>query len=299
VARLYDMGSEVVPDDRCSEVAPAEPCRRKRSVEYLLEGESVKTNRHLARFAASPYLNILLEDEASTALLSRSSRSLRKEIIEAYAVLEQVEGALRDAGAAHSSPATLIDLCSGKGFLSVVLALEFPAAAVLMVDSNASIKLGHVSSRPNLHFLRADVLAPGFGPLLTCSLENLRAGRPLRPVPLEGGQSAASLARAARRSAAAVSAGTAAAAMAPPAAAAPSAAAAGAPSANAISAQQNSPITGCPPACVAAAPSLPRPPCVVVGMHLCGPLSPRAVELFGELTAIDALILAPCCLDKR
>lgn len=284
---------EMVPDDRCSVVAPAEPRMRKRSVEYLLEGESVKTNRHLARFAASSYLSTLLDDEASTALLSRSSRSLRKEIIEAYAVLEQVEDALRDAGEMHGSPSTLIDLCSGKGFLSVVLALEFPAAAVLMVDSNAAIKLGHVSSRPNLHFLRADVLAPGFGSLLTSSLEDLRAGRPLRAVPLAGGQKAAGLARAARRSAAATSAATAPAAIAPPAAAAPSAAAA------AAGASQDSALTECPPSRATSVPSLPRAPCVVVGMHLCGPLSPRAVALFGELTAIDALILAPCCLDKQ
>ena len=38
---------------------------------------------------------------------------------------------------------------------------------------------------------------------------------------------------------------------------------------------------------------------VLVGVHLCGPLSPRATELFGALPQLEALLLVPCCLDKR
>ena len=38
---------------------------------------------------------------------------------------------------------------------------------------------------------------------------------------------------------------------------------------------------------------------VAVGVHLCGPLSPRAIELFAATPALDALALVPCCLDKR
>ena len=41
------------------------------------------------------------------------------------------------------------------------------------------------------------------------------------------------------------------------------------------------------------------PSCVLVGVHLCGQLSPRAVELFAAAPALDALLLVPCCLDKR
>jgi hypothetical protein len=270
----------------------AESRRQKRSVEYLLEGESVKTNRHLARFAASPYLSVLLEDAASTALLSRSSRSLRKEIIEAYSVLVQVEDALRCVGEANSPPPTLVDLCSGKGFLAVVLALEFPTATVLMVDSNAAIKTGHVNSRPNLFFLLADVLAPGFGSLLTASLEDVRAGRQIRAAPLGGGHKAAGLARNARRMTAATGASSARSPVSPPAPDVPSAT-------TTAGAVPHSPLTECRPVSAAGVPPQPRSPCMVVGMHLCGALAPRAVALFGELASIDALILAPCCLDKR
>ena len=35
-----------------------------------------------------------------------------------------------------------------------------------------------------------------------------------------------------------------------------------------------------------------------MGIHLCGRLSPRAIALFGA-SSLDALVLVPCCLDKR
>lgn len=36
--------------------------------------------------------------------------------------------------------------------------------------------------------------------------------------------------------------------------------------------------------------------CVAVGMHLCGPLSPRLIDLTFAIERIDALLLCPCCL---
>ena len=41
------------------------------------------------------------------------------------------------------------------------------------------------------------------------------------------------------------------------------------------------------------------PWCVVLGVHLCGPLSPRAIELFETCRELDAIILVPCYLDPR
>jgi hypothetical protein len=61
------------------------PARPRRSVDFLLQGTSIVTNRHLARFAAAPYLPYLLHEPAFTSMLSRSSKILRKELIEAYA----------------------------------------------------------------------------------------------------------------------------------------------------------------------------------------------------------------------
>lgn len=48
-----------------------------------------------------------------------------------------------------------------------------------------------------------------------------------------------------------------------------------------------------------AAPSVAGPRCVAVGMHLCGMLSPCAIDLFAATPSLEALILVPCCLDKR
>ena len=37
---------------------------------------------------------------------------------------------------------------------------------------------------------------------------------------------------------------------------------------------------------------------VLVGMHLCGNLSERAIEFFRKIPNIHAAILSPCCLPK-
>lgn len=35
---------------------------------------------------------------------------------------------------------------------------------------------------------------------------------------------------------------------------------------------------------------------LVVGMHLCGALSPRLIDLVVAVESIDAMVLCPCCL---
>jgi len=110
----------------------------------------------------------------------------------------------------------VVDLCSGKGFLSVILALEYPAATIIMVDSSCAIDTTHTSAFHNLSFMRADILGAPFAAMLTAHL--------------------------------------------------------------------------------------PRqlPPRVMVGIHLCGALSPRAVSLFGQLShLLEVLVLVPCCLNRR
>ena len=204
----------------------------RRSIDYLLEGDSVKTNPHLARFAAAPYLPRLLAEPSCDALLRRASKSLRKELIEAYAVIEVLEShVLRGRRVDH-----LVDLCCGKGYLSLILALEFPHAQVLMVDSNHKIKFEFLRGFPSLRFVEADVNADGFEKQLEGFLST-------------------STAEAAETSAAE------------------------APSAETSETAEAGLRVG-------------------LGIHLCGRLSPRAIALFGA-SSLDALVLVPCCLDKR
>eukprot|EP00966_Prymnesium_polylepis_P056634 1310282-Prymnesium_polylepis.1 len=178
----------------------------------MLEGTSVRENRHLARFARAPYLQAILDDPACDGMMRRQGKHLRKEITEAFAILQAIESHL---GAAHH-PACIVDLCSGKGFQALILAHEFPACDVLMVDNNTGIKTEHVNSLPNLRFLRADILSPGFGATLAAQLPDAAKGASL-----------------------------------------------------------------------------------LVGVHLCGPLSPAAAALYGALPQFALLLLVPCCLDRR
>ena len=227
----------------------------KRSVDYLLEGSSVVTNRHLARFAGAPYLSQLLNEPVFHQILNRTSRVLRKELIEAYVLLEALEermllpscsqpaaasGSTASCGAPGAPlppPRAIIDLCSGKGFLSLILALEFPSIPIIAVDVHRGIKVEHFEALPNLRFVRADIMASEFGGALENELDAATRG---------------------------VAAGHA------------------ADASNGI-----------------AVSSASRSSCVALGMHLCGRLSPRAIEIFGNSEALSALVLVPCCLDKR
>lgn len=83
----------------------------RRSVDYLLQGESVVTNPYLARFAAAPYLPALLAEPAVDGMLRRNGAALRKELVEAYAVIATLE---RNGIA---SAQVVVDLCSGSGYV--------------------------------------------------------------------------------------------------------------------------------------------------------------------------------------
>jgi len=39
--------------------------------------------------------------------------------------------------------------------------------------------------------------------------------------------------------------------------------------------------------------------CILVGMHLCGLLSERAIDFFDQIIGLRGLVLSPCCLPKK
>eukprot|EP00927_Polykrikos_kofoidii_P032252 TRINITY_DN27536_c0_g1_i1.p1 TRINITY_DN27536_c0_g1~~TRINITY_DN27536_c0_g1_i1.p1 ORF type:complete len:502 (+),score=68.40 TRINITY_DN27536_c0_g1_i1:214-1506(+) len=57
--------------------------------------------------------------------------------------------------------AVVVDLCCGKGFSSLLLALSLPQARILAVDKNRSMDLTHFRLAPNLDFEELDIIAPG------------------------------------------------------------------------------------------------------------------------------------------
>ena len=314
---------------------PAEPTTHhtrtsKRAVDWLLEGSSVTTNRHLKRFAAAPYLQRLLAEPSCDALLRRKSKALRKELIEAYAVIEAIEANLLDG----TQPALFVDLCSGKGFLALLLALEFPSARVVAVDSDKRIRTEHLSTFPSVSFVCASIttdefatqleellLAPGGASRQSAADDEHATAAAVATAAATangrgdsggGGQGPSSHddARKEDNNEKTVAATVAAVAAAVGAVAAVVVSAgvfvvvAAATASVALAAAAASPAQS-PPRPRATDPSLepaPRPSsalCVATGVHLCGELSPRAIALFGSIAALDALVLVPCCLDKR
>ena len=297
--QLSDLSSALPP-------LPPPPAKKKRSVDYILEGTSVRTNRHLSRFAAAPFLSRLLTEPAFSQALSRSSKILKKELIEAYVVVEALERTLglgssnggvawaedttrgrSPAGAAATSaaatsaaaprpaaPSAVVDLCCGKGFLSLILALEYPHLPVLAVDSNAKIKTEHFDQLPNLTFVLADVTKAGFAEMLTVELNAALAARAVAEE-----EEAAATTAAATATTAAATATTATMTMT-------------ARNATEVAATK---VAATEVAATEAAPLS----CVAVGMHLCGALSPCAIDLFAATPCLSSLVLVPCCLDKR
>lgn len=202
--------------------------RAWRSIDWLLKGESVQTQPYLREFAAAQWLQGLLENPGCASMWNVRGRSLRKELTEAFGVLHACRRALAKLDTGRPArdtarPAVIFDLCCGKGFASLVLALSMPESLVVAVDTDPSMDLSHFCGQPNLVFEALDVTAADAG----ARLEEIR----LREAVARG-----------------------------------------------------------------FALDLPR---VAVGMHLCGPLSPHAARIFCDLPAPAALVLAPCCLDKR
>lgn len=212
----------------------AEKPKAWRSVDWLLRGESVKKCAYLRDFAAAPWLSQVLDSPACASLLNVRGKSLRKEITEAFGALNAAHRALEKLGRegqddaasmATQRPAVVVDLCCGKGFASLLMALSMPNSLVIAVDSNPHMELGHFRGQPNLAFRQLDVTSPSAG-------EKIAAAAAEEAERLGWKEDAGAL------------------------------------------------------------------PVVVVGVHLCGPLSGHAARIFQETAAPAALALAPCCLDK-
>lgn len=207
------------------------------ALDFLLASTSVQTNPYIAAFAKTPFVRALQEDSRYDNL--RKFTNIKKEVTEASAAIAQIRRCIArlrigegvddenvdsdndDDDRTDDSikkfhdgeGLALVDLCSGKGFLSTMLAWEFPKASIHMCDFDDSLELSHLSTLPNVQFHHQD--------LFSKDAEDTVA--------------------------AAVSDGDA---------------------------------------------------CIVVGVHLCGELSKRAIQLW-RTTGAAAIVLSPCCLPRR
>lgn len=139
----------------------------KTKLEYTIENCRENPHRY------SPYVSEFLRSKACAEMRENVSfdswmrkSSLVKEIEEATACLKQIERVLmktkkREAEEALSRNGgeglTFVDLCSGKGFLSIALSFAFPNARVEMMDRDESANVEHVEAMENVTFRRVDV----------------------------------------------------------------------------------------------------------------------------------------------
>ena len=213
------------------EASPPPPARMKpwRALDFMLASERALANPYVRAFVdEKPLLERFLNDPAMAHWSKK--KNLRKEVTEAMGALTQIrrcvdakerdgDGPPRDARGEprrtdSGSGLVFVDLCAGRGMLSILMAHFFPAARVLMVDADPKIKLPHLACLPTVEHHLLDVQSA----------------------------EAFDLVRGAVRDATRA--------------------------------------------------------CIVVGVHLCGDLSRRAVQLFLETNA-RALVLCPCCLPRR
>ena len=213
------------------------PARMKprRALDFMLASERALANPYVRAFVdEKPLLERFLHDPAMAHWARKAN--LRKEITEAMGALTQIRRCVpmerdgngdasgdgcvpRDSGEERERDGkgeglVFVDLCAGRGMLSILMAHFFPAARVLMVDADPKIKLPHLACLPTVEHHLLDVQSA----------------------------EAFDLVRGAVRDATRA--------------------------------------------------------CIVVGVHLCGDLSRRAVQLFLETNA-RALVLCPCCLPRR
>ena len=96
--------------------------------------------------------SLVKEIEEATACLKQIERVLKK--TKRGGVLIEEEEALRRNG---GEGLTFVDLCSGKGFLSIALSFAFPNARVEMMDRDERANVEHVEAMKNVTFRRVDV----------------------------------------------------------------------------------------------------------------------------------------------
>ena len=120
------------------------PGGKKVGLDYAVEGEI--TNPHLRAVAAPPLCDALRHD-VRFDYWRRYSRC-KKELIESWAALQQLKRCVQRLSGPHKHETgkglTFVELCSGRGCLSMLLAHTFPDATIHMCDSDGRMKSPHL-----------------------------------------------------------------------------------------------------------------------------------------------------------
>jgi len=220
-ARARDASDASDEDDASTSDAPRARASGRRALDYVRFDDG---NAHGRAFERSALRRTMARDPAFDSMARH--RKVKKEITEAHGALAQVRRALRagggggEDGGGDGDGLVLIELCSGRGFVSLVLADAFPKARIYMIDRDTTMDVSHVETyggaRMSFHALD----------LHSTACEEFVRG-------------------------------------------------------------------------VADDAETRGQTVVLVGVHLCGTLSHRAIELYERIERAVAIVVAPCCLPQR
>ncbi|NPA32910.1 MAG: methyltransferase [Aquificae bacterium] len=91
----------------------------------------------------------------------RRKNTFWKEITEAMAIRERIRDFL-----IKNPDAVVIDACSGKGFLTTLIALMHPKTRVISVDIDTNAERSHLNFLKNVRFVNADIMSEDFEKLV-------------------------------------------------------------------------------------------------------------------------------------
>lgn len=185
------MTSRMTPQkDRTDE----EKVSSRRKVDYVAE-KLDEYPRYVAKWLKASWFPLVRQDPSFYSFLNH--KTLPKEFAESYEAYKQVKQCFKkstEAQEAAKAPAVIegatvpstpskstkerllfVDMCCGKGFLSVLLNYKFPEAHILMVDNMAKINLDHLQNLPRIDFWMTDITTKKFISDLTLRCSDYKA----------------------------------------------------------------------------------------------------------------------------
>ncbi|PRP89307.1 hypothetical protein PROFUN_02181 [Planoprotostelium fungivorum] len=124
-------------------------------MERGIEGEHV----YLRKWLSQPFVPQIRADPNFYSLLNH--KALKKEMTESYSVYRQVKKMIEQIKHRHEGTEcptiVLLDVCSGKGFASVLLTFKFPDLKIKMIDNDRFMNVKHLKSLPNIEMVYMDV----------------------------------------------------------------------------------------------------------------------------------------------
>jgi hypothetical protein len=138
---------------------------------------------YVENWLREPWIGAIATDPNMAGLFDH--KKLKKEMTEAWGVFELLSAELAKLAPPPGAKFVMFDVCSGRGFLSVLLSRKFPDATVYMIDNDKDMNVNHVKSLENVRISHADIMCDDGAPFrewLRDELETWKGVDGQRPV---------------------------------------------------------------------------------------------------------------------